>query len=170
MKRKRNKSKELRKKEEALRKGIYVKTKLPVEHEKLSEKSLRSWVLPEFYVDEIYNCIDCGKKCIHTAETQKRWHEEEKKYFWQKPLRCDIHFQEWRESRKSKFKMDRVLEKLKDHPEDKQLLISYAEAIVNFHQKNERGNLQLAMSIFKRFEIKDNNSHYCKQILKESDI
>ena len=166
MKRKRNKSKELRKKKEALRKGTYVKTKLPVEFEKLSSKSLHSWSLPEYYIDEIYKCIECGKECIHTAETQKRWCEEEKKYFWQKPIRCEDHYQEWREARKTKFEMDRVLEKLKENPEDKNLLIAYAEAIVKFHQKNERGNLEAAMSIFKRFEIKDNYSHYCKLKLR----
>ena len=166
MKRKRNKSKELRKKEEAIRKGIYVKTKLPIDFSKLSEKSLRSWVLPNFYVDEIFNCVDCGKQCIHTAETQKKWYEEDKKYFWQRPTRCDVHFHEWREARKSKFEMDHALENLKEKPEDKKLLISYAKAIVKFHQKNERGNLQTAISIFKRFNIKDNYSHYCKQQLK----
>ena len=168
MKRKKNKSKELRKREEALRKGIYVKTKLPVDFEKLSEKSLRSWTIPEFYEDQIYNCVECGRECIFTAEEQKRKFEEEKKYIWQRPNRCREHFQLWRESRKAKFEMDRALEQLKQNPEDKKLLISYAESIVKFHQKNERGNLQIAMSIFKRFEVKDNYSHYCKETIKNS--
>ena len=160
----------MRKKEEAIRKGIFVKTKLPVEFDKLSEKSLCSWDIPEFYLDELYKCIDCGKQFIHTAETQKEWYEVQKKYIWQRPNRCDTHFQEWRVARKSKFEMDKALEKLREFPEDRKLLKSYAESIVKFHKNHERGNLQIAMSIFNKLEIKSNHSAYCRDRLKGIDI
>ena len=61
--------------------------------------------------------------------------------------------------------MDALMEKLKESPDDKKIFISYAEAIVKFHQNNGKGNLQAARSIFKKMEINNSLSLYCRDNL-----
>ncbi len=74
--------------------------KLPVERSRLSEASLQSWSIPDYYTDQRYNCVGCGKACVFTAETQKEWCETQGRFFWERPNRCEDCHSEWRSIRK----------------------------------------------------------------------
>ena len=74
--------------------------RLPVDRSRLSEASLRSWSIPEYYTDQRYTCVGCGNECIYKAETQKEWCEVQGKFFWERPTRCEECHAEWRSIRK----------------------------------------------------------------------
>jgi hypothetical protein len=141
---------------------------LAVNYDALSVESKRSWSIPDFYTDEDYYCIDCGAKSFFSAEKQKEWYEVKKRYFWQRPIRCRLHHEEWRVKRKSKFIMDRNLEALRQNPDDKAIMINCAESIVQFHQDTGNGNLQSALFILKKLDRKDELYDYCRNQLKGS--
>ena len=44
--------------------------------------------LPEFYVDYLFTCRDCGKSEVWTAERQKWYYEEAKGHIWAVAIRC----------------------------------------------------------------------------------
>ena len=119
------------------------KKKIPVDFDQLSENSKTSLGLPEFYHDETIKCVDCGKTFIFPAETQKQWYEKDKRYLYQRPIRCDMHYETWKKSRKLKLKMDKLLEKLKSS-DSINLKFECAEAIIEFYEQTGRGNLSLA--------------------------
>jgi hypothetical protein len=141
---------------------------IPINYKLLSEKSLRSLPLPEFYKDETYKCVDCSKISIFSAQEQQNWYEVQKKYFWQRPVRCLLHHDIWRDTRKRKFTMDQKLEELRENPENRKTMIASAEAIVQFHKKTKTGNLELAISLFKKLKIETKYYLYCKENLSNS--
>jgi len=138
-----------------------VPKKIPVNLDNLSEKSLRSWGLPTHYKDELYKCVDCGITCLFTAVEQQQWYEEVKRYYWQRPNRCSIHHDEWREKRKHKFEMDRDLELLKQTPNDKEIMLKCAKSIVQFHKDTGAGNLQTVLCLLKKLELQKSLYKYC---------
>jgi hypothetical protein len=140
----------------------------PVNFDNLSEESKMSWSIPEMYIDEFYHCIDCGVKSLFSAEKQKEWYEVEKRYFWQKPIRCRLHHEEWRSKRKIKFKMDRNLLALKENPDNRTIMFACAESIIQFHKETKNGNLRAAMILLKKLDYKDELLSYCQDELKES--
>jgi hypothetical protein len=141
---------------------------IPVILGNLSEKSLRSWDLPEFYKDENCKCIDCGTVFLFTAEEQRCWYEVEKRYYWQRPIRCSLDHDIWRDKRKHKFDMDKNLEDLKESPEDDEIMLKCAESIIQFHKDTDNGNLQLASSLLQKLKILDKRYQYCKEQIKKS--
>jgi uncharacterized phage-like protein YoqJ len=130
--------------------------KIAVDITKLSAASKRSESIPEFYEDETYNCVDCGVKCIFTAEIQKNWYEVSKRYFWQRPIRCDEHHKSWSEAKRKKLKMDQIIAELKDSGSNK-LILECSEAIIAFYEQTGHGNLQMAKHLLK--ELEDYKSH-----------
>ncbi|MBN2712854.1 MAG: zinc-ribbon domain containing protein [Planctomycetes bacterium] len=118
--------------------------------DQLSEASQRSWGIPEYYKDENYACIDCGEESTFTAQLQKYWYEVKKGYFYQRPIRCRACHEVWRAAKTCKHRMDRLLAKLDESPEDGKLMIETAAAIVEFHIKEKRGNLALAMHLLRQ--------------------
>ena len=128
---------------------IHKRKKLRVRKRELSEKSKRSWGIPAYYEDEAYSCVECGKRCLFSAMQQKEWYEVKKRYLGQRPIRCaDCHLA-WRETRSSKFKMDRLLTSLKDDPCDRERMVACALEIVGYHRRTGRGNLDLALHLLK---------------------
>ena len=138
-------------------------SRIPVDFSELSEKSQRSWDIPEFYEDINFECVECGKKEIFTAQEQQEWYEVKKKYFWQRPIRCSLHQDIWRETRRRKFKMDRSLLELKDDPNNLESMKQCAEAITLYHQSTKNGNLELAISLFKKLKLQNKLYDYCKK-------
>ena len=147
---------------------IKTSNKIPVNKKKLSEKSLRSWDIPEFYKDEIYTCIDCGKETLFSAKEQQQLYEVKQKYFWQRPNRCLLHHDIWRDTRKKKFSMDQKLQELSQKPDNQEVMIDCADAIVLYHKKTNHGNLQLAASLFKKLKTESTHYLYCKEKLNNS--
>lgn len=137
--------------------------KIPVCFTALSEASQRSWTIPEFYEDETYRCVDCGKESLFTAEMQREWYEVKKRYFFQRPIRCSEHHEEWRLKRKSKFKMDRALAALRKNPESENAMQTTAKAIIDFHKKTGNGNLQAALHLLRKLGNDDELLNYCKE-------
>ncbi|WDD99951.1 zinc-ribbon domain containing protein [Thalassomonas actiniarum] len=45
---------------------------------------------PDYYYDEEYKCVDCGKNEIWTAEQQKFWYEELGKTINSFAVRCQV--------------------------------------------------------------------------------
>lgn len=86
---------------------------LPVDKSRLTPKSQRSYSIPDFYRDEEYACRGCGKVCVFKADTQKAWYEEEGKYIWARPNRCEDCHAEWRSIRKD---IQRFPERLRGNP------------------------------------------------------
>jgi len=148
-----------------MNKRLKNKNKLPVCVASLSKSSQQSWSIPEFYEDIIYNCIDCGKQTIFTAEQQKEWYEEKKRYYFQKPLRCPEHHEIWRKLRKSKLYMDRTLKILNNNPESKRAMKEYAVAVVSYHKISGHGDIKSALHILKKLDIEVELQTYCKIIL-----
>lgn len=142
--------------------------KIPVCFKSLSEKSQKSWDIPEFYEDITFECVDCKKQVVFTAIQQQEWYEVQKKYFWQRPIRCVFHHDFWRETRKLKFSMDRSLEKLKENPNDFEIMKQCAESITFYHQRTKTGDLKLAISLFKKLNLQNELYLYCKKEMENS--
>ncbi len=143
------------------------KNRIAITFENLSEASKRSWTIPEFYEDEEYGCVDCGEASLFAAERQKEWYEIQKRYFFQRPIRCQDCHDIWRDQKKSKLHMDRKLEELKSNPENQNVMEECAFAIIDFHQKNNRGNLNMALHLLRALKAQKKNvvnaTDYCKE-------
>lgn len=127
------------------------KNKIAVDFNKLSAKSQNSWTIPEFYEDEIISCVDCGENFLFSAAEQKKWYEEDKRYFFQRPIRCIKHHNEWLQVKRTKSRMDRLLEEIKT-PCSAKLQLNCAEAIIEYWVLTGEGNLNLAKKLLKKFE------------------
>ncbi|NJR17679.1 MAG: hypothetical protein HC785_19470 [Calothrix sp. CSU_2_0] len=68
--------------------------KIIVNFAKLSEASKRSYGIPSYYESYTYNCIACGKDFQFSASLQQQWYEEKKKYFWMRPNKCGVCYEE----------------------------------------------------------------------------
>lgn len=44
--------------------------------------------LPEYYIDQPFECIDCGRRQIWRAASQKQYYEERKGHIDAKAVRC----------------------------------------------------------------------------------
>ena len=139
---------------------------LKVCRELLTEASLRSYSVPEFYVDEIYNCIECGAESLFSAERQKEWYEVKKRDIFQRPNRCRPHFLEWVSNRRIKFQMDDAFESLKSNPESKDAMRTYALSIVKFHKNTGNGNLNAAIHILRKLDKDKDALEYCTEQMK----
>lgn len=142
--------------------------KIPVCPESLSEESQRSYGIPEFYEDEYYKCIECGKETLFSAEQQKQWYEVEKRYLFQGPIRCRHHFFLWLSDRKTKFRMDKALEYLNLHPDSKDAMRDYALSIVEFHKNTGNGNLHTAVHLLRKLNKDPDELAYCIEQIKKA--
>ena len=61
--------------------------RLPVDESKLNMGNTYSSP-PDYYYDIEFNCMDCGKEEVWTAEQQKWWYEEAGGYFFATAVRC----------------------------------------------------------------------------------
>ena len=61
--------------------------RLPVDESKLNMGNTYSSP-PDYYYDIEFNCMDCGKAEVWTAEQQKWWYEEAGGYFFATAVRC----------------------------------------------------------------------------------
>ncbi|NQZ56097.1 MAG: zinc-ribbon domain containing protein [Lentisphaeraceae bacterium] len=144
------------------------KHSIPVNFERLSEESKRSWTIPSHYTDQTYKCVDCGQECLFLAETQKEWYEIKKRYYWQHPIRCLNHHKKWLSTRKHKFEMGRNIEALSQNPESEELMGNCAESIIQFHKDTGTGNLKTALHLLKKLNRTDSFYTYCKSQLTGS--
>jgi hypothetical protein len=60
---------------------------LPADHSKLTHINTYGW-LPEFYIDQPFECRDCGKEEIWKAADQKWYYEEAKGHTDATAVRC----------------------------------------------------------------------------------
>ncbi len=116
----------------------------------LSEKSRRSWNIPEFWEDIHYQCRDCRAECVFPAETQRDWYERQKRYIWQRPNRCLKCRKVRNQKRIAKTMMDGRLGELKKHPDDESTIANAILAIVHHHRLNNTGDLQFAIALSRR--------------------
>ena len=127
------------------------KNKIAIDFDKLSKKSQRSWSIPEFYEDEMIACVDCGEKFLFSAATQKKWYEQDKRYFYQRPIRCTKHHEIWKKAKFSKERMDRLLAELKER-DSQNIKLECAESIINYQEQTGHGNLLLAKKLLKSLD------------------
>jgi hypothetical protein len=139
---------------------------LRVCRELLTEASLRSYGVPEFYVDEYYNCVECGVESLFSAEKQKEWYEVDKRDIYVRPCRCPQHFIEWLSGRKAKYWMDVAIEKLKADPDSKDAMLRYAMSVVSFHKNTGNGNLNSAIHILRKLDKDKDALEYCTEQMK----
>jgi hypothetical protein len=143
--------------------------RLRVIRELLTEASLRSYGVPEFYVDEYYECIECGVKSLFSAEKQREWYEVKKRDIYVRPSRCPQHFIEWLSGRKAKYWMDVEIEKLKADPDSKDAKLRYALSVVAFHKNTGNGNLNAAIHILRKLDKEQDALSYCVEQIKKGD-
>ena len=145
--------------------------RIKVNREELAPESLRSCSLPEFWQDEHYTCVDCGRKVLFTARKQQEWYEVEKRPIFERPMRCPEHFKEWRKNRHVKSVMDWALRKLKADPENHAAMRDAALAIVEYHQHTGRGNLQMAVRLLRNVQTRKGRVAeafaYCQDKLRQ---
>ena len=72
-------------------------SQLPVDVEKLCDKSKRSYALPDYYRSFDTRCIGCDMLFHVSAAEQKRIHENSKVYIFARINRCPKCQAEWRE-------------------------------------------------------------------------
>lgn len=64
-------------------------SRVPVNRERWSESSQRTYALMEFYEDIIWSCRGCGQSSVFTAQEQKQAFEVEQVYIYWRPRLCD---------------------------------------------------------------------------------
>ncbi len=87
--------------------------RLPVNKEKWGVNDNTYSSAPDYYYDEEYNCIDCGKAQVWSAEQQKYWYEELGKTINSSAVRCQVcraHIQAIKEQQQ------RHMKEMKDKP------------------------------------------------------
>jgi MinD superfamily P-loop ATPase len=134
-----------------------MKRSLLVRFERLSEASQRSISLPESYQDVVYICRDCACQCQFKAEQQQSWYELEKRYFYQRPVRCAQCHNMWCETRRIKLRVARA-----SHPVD------YATALVQLHQRTGKGNLAKALHLLRSHCVEPELQTYCVAQLRKA--
>ena len=140
--------------------------KLKVNKNLLSEKSLRSYDLPDYYYDETINCETCHKSFVFTKEEQQEWYEVQRKYFWMRPKYCDTHYNEWLARYKSKIEMDKMFKELEQNDSLK-VIFKVAESIYKYYLLNShQGNIEKLRQLLKRCI---ENKHKLKQSEKILD-
>ena len=142
--------------------------KVPICWESLSDESRRSWGIGEYYEDQYYNCVDCGKEIKFSAQRQKQWYEVKKLNINIKPARCAEHFLKWKGDRNSKFSMDRKLNKLKQDPDSKDAMLNYALSIVEFHRHTGNGNLHTALHLLRQLREEGDAMSYCSEHIQKA--
>ncbi len=110
----------------------------------LSKESQNSWTIPEFYEDEIIKCRVCNSSFIFTAEKQKEWYEEKKKYFYMRPVLCKTHYLESLKNKKLKNLMDEKINEFKNN-ESRKTKLGLAKAIISFYEQTGNGYLNKAI-------------------------
>jgi len=123
---------------------------IPVDRAALHPDSLRSWCIPEDWRDETFKCVDCGQVVRFSARQQRDWYEVQKRPIFERPNRCAVHFQAWRQGRRAKFAMDRRLALLEGSPNDMKVVLDAALSIVRYHEQTSQGNLALALCLLRR--------------------
>lgn len=143
---------------------------IPVNRDALHPTSLHTLALPDYWEDEHFTCVDCGKEVLFSAERQREWYEVKKRPIFLRPIRCPEHHEAWRQGRRAKFAMDRRLERLKRDPNDTDVIREAAMAIVTFHQRTKRGNLQMALHLLRHLALQEKPIvraiRYCESELK----
>ena len=134
-----------------------MKRSLRVRFEHLSEASQRSISLPESYQDEVYICRDCACQCLFKAEQQQSWYELDKRYFYQRPVRCGPCHSKWCDTRRIKLRVARA-----SHPVD------YATALVQLHQRTGNGNLAKALHLLRNHCAEPELQTYCVEQLRKA--
>ena len=146
--------------------------KARVDFERISAASQRSLGIPSLYEDVTYWSVVCGKECLFSARRQKVWYEEKKRYYWQRPIRCDNCFRVRQQPRSAKFHMDRSLAALQDAQGDRELMRQCALQIVDYHRQTGRGNLPLAIHLLNAQDSEENEVlealAYCRDKLRRS--
>jgi Probable zinc-ribbon domain len=103
-----------------------------------------------FYVDEEKICIQCGLRFMFAAEEQKFWYESLRFYGTSVAIRCPVCRRKQRTEKALVAQIALARSALKSDPDDAAALLIVAEAIVRYHQRTQRGNLDEAISSARR--------------------
>ncbi len=93
-------------------------TRLVVDKNKWGANENTYCLAPDYYHDLVYNCVDCGKQTVWTAERQKYFFEELGGNTNSKAVRCQIcsaHVQALKEEQKRQMA---EMAKKKPHPNE----------------------------------------------------
>lgn len=143
--------------------------RIPVDFDALSEESRKSCSILDYYEDETFLCVDCGKVCAFPADKQKLWYEVHKRYFWQRPIRCAEHHELWSEAKSQKLKMDHLIADLKKS-NSRKLKIECAEAIIKHSELTGRGNLRMATELGKDLWDYKSGERVVNSLMKRIDL
>lgn len=124
----------------------------------------RSDGIPEYYHRNInFTCVDCGKECVFTVQQQREWFEAKNGYYYQRPIRCAEHYEEWKFSRNLKIQMDDALVELRHNPDSEELMRAYALSIVDFHKQTGNGKLETAIHLLRKLPEEGDALLYCRE-------
>ena len=123
-----------------------MRSKIPVQRERLSAASRRSYDDPEFWEDEEIRCRNCGTLFTFSALLQQDWYERQGKHLQVKPVLCGRCFFEHSQPRRLKSRMDYALRKLREAPGTRTKLEA-AETIIDYYRREQRGDIRLALRL-----------------------
>jgi DNA-directed RNA polymerase subunit RPC12/RpoP len=90
---------------------------LKADHSQLAHNNTYG-LLPQFYIDKVYKCRDCGSDEIWTAKQQKWWYEMAKGHIDSTAVRCRRCRKKIREAKeKQKMHMAEMAERV-PHPNE----------------------------------------------------
>jgi len=94
-------------------------TRIPVDKNKWGANDNSYSLAPEFYYDAEFECVDCAKKEIWTAENQKYWFEELGKTINSRAIRCQICRAHIVASKEEQQRHMAEMAKIEPHPNEK---------------------------------------------------
>ena len=109
--------------------------------------------LKQYYQTKIQTCQTCKVTFEFTAEEQKNWYENKKRYIDQVPIYCDQHFIEWNVTKKIKQNMYHYLHEIKNTPKSTEIQQKCAEAILDYYIDTGDGNIDLLKSLLNKINV-----------------
>jgi hypothetical protein len=98
-----------------------------------------------FYVDEARTCIQCAQAFVFRASEQKYWYETLKFNFSSVPVRCPACRRLRRSEHALREQIAAAKADIRQRPTDPAGYLSLARAIVQYHERTQHGDLNVAI-------------------------
>ena len=136
--------------------------RIPINQEKLAQGSAGHPLLPSYWEDSSFHCVDCGETVLFSAEQKKEYYEVEQKLIYSKPRRCDRCRDEILRVKELKHRMDEALCRAK-HSTDIIAIDAAIHALVAYHDKTKAGSLKRLRELLKNRPSKHVNTPTTKR-------
>jgi hypothetical protein len=98
-----------------------------------------------FYVNEARQCIQCAQEFVFRAQEQKDWYETLKFNFSSVPVRCPACRRLRRSEHALREQIAAAKADIRQRPTDPAGYLSLARAIVQYHERTQQGDLNMAI-------------------------